>query len=273
MIAAEITTIKHQTGKILLTCAIEIGRRLKEARNLIPNGNWGKWLEESVSYSQSTAERLIRIFDAYGAQTSPSLDGGTQVQGQMLPNLNYSQALILLGVPEEERAQFIAELDVESMSVRELKKAVNERSQAVKERDQALQEKAELQKTLDEQAGKMTQLSTERDSLKRKADESGKSQTESEAKAGKLQKELLAIKQSIDFKQVERLNKNLNAAYLKARGNKIVFLYESLDRIFKDLMWEMKELAVKDPEAHEVYRNPVIDFLTPSLKEKNLSRI
>ncbi len=190
------------------------------------------------------------------------------MQGQALPNLNYSKALILLGVPEEERAQFIAELDVESMSARELKKAVNERSQAVKERDQALQEKANLQKTLDEQAGKMTQLSTERDSLKMKANESRKSQMESEAKAGKLQQELLTIKQNVDFKQVERLNKNLNAAYLKARGNKIVFLCESLDRTFKDLMWEMKELAVKDPEAHEVYRNQVIDFLTQSLKQK-----
>lgn len=57
--------------------------------------------------------------------------------GQALQNLNYSQALILLGVPEEERAQFLDELDVESMSVRELKKAVQER-------DQALQEKASL---------------------------------------------------------------------------------------------------------------------------------
>jgi len=32
MIAAEITAIKHQTGKILLAGAIEIGRRLKEVR-------------------------------------------------------------------------------------------------------------------------------------------------------------------------------------------------------------------------------------------------
>lgn len=50
-----------------------------------------------------------------------------------LLNLNYTQAFILLGVQEEERAQFIAEMGIESMSTRELQKGVNDRSHAVKE--------------------------------------------------------------------------------------------------------------------------------------------
>lgn len=36
VIAVEINTIRHQTGKILLAGAIEIGRRLKEAKDLLP---------------------------------------------------------------------------------------------------------------------------------------------------------------------------------------------------------------------------------------------
>jgi hypothetical protein len=32
VIAAEINMIKHQTGKVVLNNAIEVGRRLKEAR-------------------------------------------------------------------------------------------------------------------------------------------------------------------------------------------------------------------------------------------------
>ncbi|GAB6155475.1 hypothetical protein JCM17380_42260 [Desulfosporosinus burensis] len=74
VIAAEINTIRHQTGKILLAGAVEIARRLKEAKDLLPYGEWGKWLEESFSYSQKTAEKLMRIFDAYGTQqpTSPT---------------------------------------------------------------------------------------------------------------------------------------------------------------------------------------------------------
>jgi hypothetical protein len=35
VIAAEINTIKHKTGKILLAAAIEIGRRLTEAKSLV----------------------------------------------------------------------------------------------------------------------------------------------------------------------------------------------------------------------------------------------
>jgi len=58
VIAAEINTIRDQTGKVLLAAAIEIGRRLKEAKDLLPYGEWGKWLEESVSYSQKTDRKI-----------------------------------------------------------------------------------------------------------------------------------------------------------------------------------------------------------------------
>lgn len=47
VIAAEINTIKHQTEKILLVGAIEIGRRLKEAKDLLPYGEWGNLLIQS----------------------------------------------------------------------------------------------------------------------------------------------------------------------------------------------------------------------------------
>ncbi|MDQ7093614.1 DUF3102 domain-containing protein [Desulfosporosinus sp. PR] len=262
VIAAEINAIKHQTGKIILAGAIEIGRRLKEVKELLPYGEWGKWLEDSISYSQKTAERLMKIFEAYGAKADASLDVGTQEQGQTLTNLNYSQALILLGVPEKERVQLIAELDVESMSARELTKAVNERSQALKERDRALQEKADLRKDLEEQAGQITQLSTERDNLKTNAEELRNSKAEVEARALALERELLSVEKSLESESVKQLKKDLNAANLRARVNKITLLYESLDRAFKDLTWEIKNLAADDPEAYKVYRKRVKDFLS-----------
>ena len=40
VIAAEINRIKQQTCKIMLTNAIEIGKRLKEAKALLPHGEW-----------------------------------------------------------------------------------------------------------------------------------------------------------------------------------------------------------------------------------------
>ena len=121
VIAVEVNTIKHQTEKVVLNNAIEIGRRLKEAKDLIPYGEWSKWLAESVSYTERTAQKLMLVFDAYGDKQPAALNAGAPTQRP--PNMNYTQALILLGVPEEEREQFIAEIDIENMSVRELQKA------------------------------------------------------------------------------------------------------------------------------------------------------
>lgn len=266
VIAAEINTIKHQTGKILLASAIEIGRRLKEAKSLLPYGEWGKWLEESFSYSQKTAEKLMRVFETYGNQGPASLNISTQAQE--LPNLNYTQAFILLSVPETERAEFIAEMDVEAMSTRELQKAVNERSQAIKERDLALREKADLQKTLDDQAGQINQLNTERDRLKAKSAELSKSHGELEAKARQLNSELLSVKKSASFENIRKMTKTLNEAHRKACANKITFLYDSLTVNYKQLTWELEKFTPLDPETSEVYRHKVKDFLLKSIREE-----
>ncbi|TGE37143.1 DUF3102 domain-containing protein [Desulfosporosinus fructosivorans] len=124
VIAAEINMIKEQTEKVVLNNAVEVGRRLKEAKEMLQHGEWLKWLEES----ERTAQRFLLVFDAYRDKQPAALNAGGQTQ--RLPNMTYSQALILLAVPEEEREQFIAEMDIENMSVRELQKAVKDRDQA-----------------------------------------------------------------------------------------------------------------------------------------------
>ena len=110
---------------------IEIGRRLAEAKGLIKYGEWGKWLQEEVGFSQNRAEKLMRLYEAYGSQ-QPALGKG-RAQNQEQPNVSYTHALILLGVPEEDRAQFIRDIDIESMTTRELEQAVNELKQSQKE--------------------------------------------------------------------------------------------------------------------------------------------
>ena len=269
VIAAEINFIRHQTGQLLLKAAIEIGRRLKEAKDLLPHGEWGQWLEESVNYSQRTATNLMRIYDAYGeASLQSSSSPGVAGQIPQLPNLNYSQALLLLGIPESERAQFIEELDVENMSIRELQKAIQERNQALKERDQALQKKAEVQKSLEAQITKVSQISGERDSIRAKAEELKRSHTELESKTIRLHSELNSLKQSTEHDALQRMSKNLKSAYNKARANKVAFLYENLDRTFKELVWELGELAAQSPEVYEDYKEKLIDFLAKGLKQK-----
>lgn len=116
--------ITCQTRKILLTSAVEIGRRLQEAKALVKHEEWGKWLEESVSYSQKTAERLIKLYEEYGPKFP---DGSDRSNATLVSNLTYTQALLLLGLQEEEREEFIAQNDVGSMTKQELQQALKDR--------------------------------------------------------------------------------------------------------------------------------------------------
>lgn len=124
-VVLEIKTLQRQAQGILLSYAIEIGRRLEEAKSLVPHGEWGNWLKRELDYSQSTAQNLMRVFREYGADQQ-SLFGGV-AKSQTLGNLTYSKALRLLAISdEEEREQFIETHDIENMSTRQLDKTIKE---------------------------------------------------------------------------------------------------------------------------------------------------
>ncbi|MEG2289942.1 MAG: DUF3102 domain-containing protein [Clostridium sp.] len=136
LIAAEINNIKNQTKLMVLNNSIEIGRKLIEAKSLINHGKWAEWLEQSVDYSQRTANNIMRIFTEYGSNQI-SLFGNTN--SQAFANLSYSQAVSLLGIPDiEEREDFVKENDIDNMSTRELDKAIKAMKKAEKEKEEAI---------------------------------------------------------------------------------------------------------------------------------------
>lgn len=144
LIAAEINKIKEDTKRILIYNSIEIGRKLTEAKEMLPHGEWGKWLKTEVDYSKTTANNLMKIFQEYGADQINLL--GDNLKSQTFGNLNYSQATLLLGVPAEEREKFVEENNVEEMSARELKKAIEELKKTEEEKEEALKAKEEAEK-------------------------------------------------------------------------------------------------------------------------------
>ncbi|MFA5169861.1 MAG: DUF3102 domain-containing protein [Candidatus Paceibacterota bacterium] len=123
LIAAEINGIKAQTRNLILYNQIEIGRKLTEAKSLLEHGEWGSWLEGNVDYSKSTANNLMNLFDEYGSSQITLLS--SNIENPIFEKLSYSQAVALLGLPEEERAAFVEGNNVESMSTRELQKQVD----------------------------------------------------------------------------------------------------------------------------------------------------
>ena len=129
ILAAEIRTIKNQTGRMVLNASVEVGRRLTEAKAKLPHGSWGEYLKNEVDYSPSQAQNLMRVFREYGSDQQ-SLFGG-EAKSQTFGRLTFSQALSLLVIPDEdEREKFVLENDVEHMSVRELNEALKARDEA-----------------------------------------------------------------------------------------------------------------------------------------------
>lgn len=135
LIAAEINHIKEETKRIVLNNSIEIGRRLTEAKLIVPHGEWGKWLEEKVDYSKTTANNLMNIFNEYGAAQMDLL--GSNINDTVFANITYTQAVELLLIKDPgERKEFVENNDMESMSTRELKKAIADLKKSEKEKEE-----------------------------------------------------------------------------------------------------------------------------------------
>ena len=125
VIAAEINTIKRSTAKYVLEQSIEIGRLLCEAKEAVPHGEWGHWLEERCAYSASNANNLMRIYTEYG-ESGDQLSFFAENKLELYGDLNRSQAIALLALPPVERAEFVRTNDVPSMSVSELEAKIRE---------------------------------------------------------------------------------------------------------------------------------------------------
>lgn len=136
VVAAEIRALTANA----INTIVEIGRRMVEAKEMLPHGEFGRWIKENTGYSSSTANNFMRIFEAY-ADPQGSLFGAS-VNCQTFGNLTYSKALALLEVPADEREDFVETHDVDGMSTRELQAVI-------KERDEAREEKRRIEEARD----------------------------------------------------------------------------------------------------------------------------
>jgi len=261
VIAAEINGIKEQTKTILLCSSIEIGRRLTEAKGMIEYGKWGEWLEKSVDYSQRTASNLIRIFEEYGSNQTVLF--GNNADRQAFAKLTYTQAVALLGMPAEEREEFVQENDVESMSTRELQKAIKELSSLQKthdqtvilvnslaaERDQLLAEKSNLE--IDVSTGERV-MKENQSTIKRLQDDLEKTRKQAKDEVSRLASLLAEAKQADEsLEKIEQLEIELNQARNQLReaterANAPVTLEPAVvEKVPEEIERELQELRAK----------------------------
>ena len=200
-VTAEINVITVQTQRGLLAGAIEIGRRLVEAKSMVAPGEWGKYLQERVNYSQSSANNLMKLYREYGDnQTSLFNDFANS---QTFQNLTYTKALAMLALPAELRQSFAEEHDVESMSTREVQAEVQAELEAMKEKTSKLEralndaqdDNEVLRGNLDEMRGDMRDAQQKADEVRTQLNIVERSEKAALEKVEKLTKQLETAKQ------------------------------------------------------------------------------
>lgn len=157
-VGAEIRNLTSAARYLNVYYAVEIGRRLTEAKELVPHGEWMNWLKEETEFSQPTANRFMRVFAEYGAEQGSLFT--TETKYSTLNNLSVSNALRLLAVPEEERESFALEVDAEHLSAKELEQAIRERDEAKAALQELKEEMNETSELLEKKTDEYAALST-----------------------------------------------------------------------------------------------------------------
>ena len=203
-IEGEIIILRDQVARN----SIEIGRKLIEAKTMVPAGRWQEWVETNIQFSYRTAARLMQVAERFS--DLPALAG-----------VEATKVYALMALPDDKVEEFVAEHDLPSMTSREVEAAVKAQKAAEAKADQLALDledakaKAKLEKDEAVKAAEKDGENKLRDALKEKRAALDKAR-EAERKlkelqdtdeAGKANEELLAAQE-----KVRKLEADLKAA-------------------------------------------------------------
>lgn len=231
-IAEEINAIKERTRDAVISGAIEIGKRLCEAKELLPVGSWGEWLKANVDYSERTAQNLMSIYNEYGKKGIPS----------GLAQASLTNALALIGLPEDIKHELIDSGEAESLSTRELKAEI----------ERLKQEKADAQVTIDSLLGAQ-------EDAKEKARAAGEQARQAEKDAQSAREAAMAAteKAMAERDKNEGLERDMQAlrAQYEAAKAEVAIEPAVIEKVPDDVLRELAELralAKENRSASEI---------------------
>ena len=269
VIASEILFIESQVARTALEGAIQIGLKLKEAKEQVEHGQWENWCHENLNYSKSKTEKLMRIASEYGDENS------IYAKTYTCTDLSISKALSLLQVPEEEVKNFSENNDVESMTVKEL----NDKIKALESEKEM--RAVEVNVLTEEYEKRLTAADEELEHIKNELTELQDSTADPDAladleskleKAKEKEKKLkekmkqekasrdLQIQQAVEEKadQLRKEAEQAAADRLSEAENRNTELYEKLDQLEKKLESRTDEslllFKLKSDQLQEVFR-------------------
>lgn len=271
IVTAEIYTIRDNARKVFLESVIQIGTRLEEAKQMVPQGEWTAYLTDKLGYKPSTAQNYMRIAREFGGG-QVSLTGKTAADA--FGQLSYSQILPLLGMAEEEREELAEENDLPSMSSREIAALVKERDEAkanavkLKEKDKLLrsklreanEERDKAQSSLSDATQREKDLAERLDVLeKRPAEVRELTEEELEEIREKARAENAEAARAAEERAraaEEKLDKVKNPA-----AHKVNFLFGEVRGLVDRLEQALEELQQTDEAACEKFAKVIADWL------------
>lgn len=302
IVTAEITSIQQQVKNMLLYSSIEIGQRLVEAKELVDHGGWGEWLQEYVDYSQSTANNLMKLYKEYG--TGPFALTSNSSNSQALGNLSYTQAYALIGIPAEERVQFVEDNNVEELSSRELQRLVKQEKE-LKEQLEKSNAEAEKERIKQEAMAKSVKELEEQNKLnydlaefyKREYDQAKENENLKEMET--LQKLLTKAKNDLDQSQgkikklevqlkekpievtatIEKIPDEVEKELVSLRQRvrelnnastvKFGYTFETIVSDFESMLNALKEIQESEIEVYPEYKKATNDLLHQMITQLN----
>ena len=103
----EILFYKNQAAQNFL----EIGKRLNQVKAIIPHGEWGNYLKDKVSFTQQTANKLMRCAKEFSNYATSH-------------NLPLSKMFELLALPAENREEFTKQNNIKEMTIKKLREQI-----------------------------------------------------------------------------------------------------------------------------------------------------
>ncbi len=281
IVTAEIHTIRDNVARVFMDGVVQIGRRLEEAKQLVPHGEWTDYLDTQLGYKPSTAQNYMRIAREFG-DGQMGLSGKTA--SDFFGNLGYSQLLPLLGLPEEEREQLAEEHDLAGMSSREIAALVKERDEAKEALERAQKfsdeygvEARRARKSLADAKGKMKALEQDYKEQKEAAQANAQVAAELQRKLEELTEKAGQPREMTDEERdalraevVAEQAKAVQAAEARAAealarlekvknpaAHKVNFLFGELCEYWSRLQEALKELEQSDEQAAEKMRGAI----------------
>lgn len=241
-LGGEIRLLTTQARRMALSYGIQIGYRLHIAHEKVGPHGWAEWLKKETDFSAASASRFESLYEGYGEDQGNLFGVGNKFP--TLENLSISNALKLLAVPEEEREEFAAEVGAESLSARELEKAIAEKK-AAEERAEAAEKAlhemeegeglavAELQAKIDElreDADKGKEALKEKAGLLDRIDQAARTEKSLKDQIRELENRPVEVAVERDEKAIEEAVQQAKAAASAEWAEKTKKLQEDLEK-------------------------------------------